>query len=62
MERDEHMQKLSENLASRKEERHVVQCVGDCTVARRKVGWVNGGLVRKGCERKECGLMWKGSY
>lgn len=43
------------------EEGQVAQYVQDWRVVRRQVGWVNGGLVRKGFESKECGLMWKGS-
>lgn len=53
------MQKLTENLASGKGQ--VVWHVQHCIAARRNAGWVTGGLVRRGFESQERGLMWKGS-
>lgn len=54
MERELHVQKLTENLASEKGQ--VVWCVQQCIVARRKVGWVIEGLV---VESQEYGLMFR---
>lgn len=51
------MPKLTENFASEKGQ--VVWCVQEYIVARRKIGWVIGGLV---ILSQEYGLMWKGSY